>query len=99
MSVRQRIRDYLREREIRRLSVCQLEARRAGDKAKERAFDQARVQAIRERSDAQIERMEVRMGLRARTAIKRRVMGAFCRGLLPASVVTFVFRLFRLRSL
>ena len=32
-----------------------------------------------------------------RTAIKRFVMTAYCRGLLPASVVTFVFRVFRLK--
>lgn len=99
MNLPQRIRDYLREREIRRLSACQLEAREAGDKAKERAFDQARMTAIRERSAGQVQRMEVHMGLRTRTAIKRHVMQAFWHGRLPASAVTFLFRVFRLRSL
>ena len=32
-----------------------------------------------------------------RTAIKRFVMTAYCWGLLPAAVVAFVFRVFRLK--
>jgi hypothetical protein len=34
-----------------------------------------------------------------RTAIKRAVMTAYCWGLLPARVVTFVFSVFRLKHL
>ena len=99
MNLPQRIRDYLREREIQRLSACVLEAILAHDKAKARQFDAVRMATIRERSAGQVERMEVRKGLRTRTAIKRHVMQAFWHGRLPASVVTFVFRVFRLRSL
>lgn len=68
MSIRQRIRDYLREREIRRLSAGQMEARRAGDKAKERQFDAMRMHTIKERSAGQWARInaraEKRMGVR-----------------------------------
>ena len=62
-----RIRDYLHEREIRRLSACQLEARKAGDKAKERHFDAARMQAIRERSAGQWARMDAKFMSRAKS--------------------------------
>jgi len=55
--------------------------------------------AISERSPAQVERMERRMGLRTRTTIKRSVMGAFLRGSMPAWAVVLVFRLFKLRRL
>lgn len=37
--------------------------------------------------------------LTARRAVKRGAMWAFCRHLIPAWAVTFLFRLFRLRSL
>ena len=36
-------------------------------------------------------------GFDMRTAIKRTVMTAYCRGLAPAWLVTFVFRVFRLK--
>ena len=63
--IRQRIADWCREREIRRLSRKVLESYRAGDIATARLFDSVRCNAIRDRSAAQIERMERRKGLRA----------------------------------
>lgn len=99
MSIRQRIRDYLREREIDRLAAGCREAMDAGDKAKAPHFFQQMSRAIAARSREQVERMEISQGLRARTTIKQHLMRGYCCGLIPASVVTFVFRLFRLRSL
>lgn len=64
MSIKQRVRDWLREREIRRLSAGELEAIHAGDVAKADHFRAARYQAIRERSPGQIVRMERSRGLR-----------------------------------
>ena len=68
MNIPQRIRDYLREREIRRLSACEIEALLAGDKAKAGHFDNARMQTIRERSAGQWARInaqaKARMGVR-----------------------------------
>lgn len=59
-----RLADWSREREIRRLSRKVLESYRAGDIATARLFDSARCDAIRDRSEAQVERMERREGLR-----------------------------------
>lgn len=59
-----RLADWFREREIRRLSRKVLESYRAGDIATARLFDSARCDAIRDRSEAQIARMERRQGLR-----------------------------------
>ena len=68
MNIRQRIRDYLREREIQRLSACVLEAILAHDKAKARQFDAVRMQTIRGRSAGQWARIDARaekhMGVR-----------------------------------
>ena len=68
MNLPQWIRDYLREREIRRLSACEIEALLAGDKAKAKHFDAARMQAIRDRSAGQWVRIDARakarMGVR-----------------------------------
>jgi hypothetical protein len=94
--MKQRILDYLREREIRRLSRAMLEAIQAGDAAKARRFDEARYEAIWARSPQQVERMEIRLGLRPR--IMGGVLVAFLCGHLPASVVSAVFRLLKLRS-
>lgn len=99
MSIKQRVRDWLREREIGRLSWCELEAISADDWAKAEHFRVARYQAIRERSPGQIVRMEVRKGLRPRQTIKRGVMAAYVRHWVPAALVTLVFRVFRLGRL
>ena len=99
MSIRTRIHDWLHEREIDRLAKGCREASLAGDKAKASQFFQQMGRAIAERSPEQVARMEINQGLRARTAIKQRVMHGYGRGLVPAPVVTFVFRLLRLRSL
>ena len=68
MNLPQRIRDYLREREIQRLSACVLEAILAHDKAKARQFDAVRMATIRERSAGQWARIDAqvkaRMGVR-----------------------------------
>lgn len=95
----QRLRDWLHEREIARLSTACKEAYTAGDKAKASHFFQQMGRAISERSPEQVWRMEERMGLRARTTIKRGVMCAFLRGAMPAWVVVLAFRLFKLRRL
>ena len=68
MNLPQRIRDYLREREIQRLSACEIEALLACDKAKARHFDNARMQAIRERSSGQWARIDARA--RARMGVR-----------------------------
>jgi|GEM_PF-2977452 len=95
----QRLRDWPHEREIARLSTACKEAYTAGDKAKASHFFHQMGRAISERSPEQVERMELRMGLRARTTIKRSVMGAFLRGVIPAWAVVLAFRLFKLRRL
>lgn len=94
-----RFRDFLHEREIARLAKSCAEAYEAGDKAKATHFFHGMRRAISERSSAQVRRMERRMGLHSRTAIKRNVMGAFLRGWLPAGVVAAAFRIFKLRGL
>jgi hypothetical protein len=95
----QRVRDWLYEREIDRLGKACAEAYEAGDKAKATHFFRGMQRAISERSPDQVARMERRMGLHPRTAIKRNVMGAFLRGWLPAGVVAAAFRIFKLRGL
>ena len=75
MNIRQRISDYLREREIRRLSACMCEAFDAHDKAKARAFDAMRVQAVLGRSDAQVERME-QCQMKSMDPLSRRIFEA-----------------------
>lgn len=95
----QRFRDWLHEHEIERLSTACKEAYAAGDKAKASHFFQQMRRAINARSPEQVERMELRIGLRARTTIKRSVMDAFLRGAVPAWAVVLVFRLFKLRRL
>lgn len=57
----QRLRDWLHEREIARLSTACKEAYAAGDKAKASHFFQQMGRAISERSPDQVERMERRM--------------------------------------
>lgn len=99
MSILQRIRDWRHARLIRRLADRCCAARTAGDRIRTRLYWYLMIDAVKARSAGQVARMELRAGLRTRTAIKQHVMRAFWRGLLPASVVTFVFRLFRLRSL
>lgn len=60
----QRLRDWLHEREIARLSTACKEAYMAGDKAKASHFFQQMVRAISERSPEQIERLERAQGMR-----------------------------------
>ena len=95
----QRFRDWMHERAIARLSASCREAYEVGDKAKASQFFQQMRRAISERSPAQVERMELRKGLRIRTTIKRSVMGAFLRGAMPAWIVVLAFRVFKLRRL
>ena len=75
MNLPQRIRDYLREREIRRLSACMCEAFEARDVATARVFDAMRVQAVLGRSDAQVERMEQRQ-MKSMDPLSRRIFEA-----------------------
>lgn len=95
----QRIKDWLHEREIARLTEVCREAYAAGDKAKARHFFHAMGRAIAARSPGAIVRMEERKGLRFRRSLKRRAMDSFCSGRVPAWLVAVVFRLFKLRSL
>ena len=60
----QRLRDWLHEREIARLSKACKEAYAAGDKAKASHFFQQMGRAISERSPEQIERLERAQGMR-----------------------------------
>lgn len=60
----QRLRDWLHEREIARLSMACKEAYAGADKAKASHFFQQMRRAISERSPAQVERMERAQGLR-----------------------------------
>lgn len=64
MSLAQRLRDWLHEREIARLSKACKEAYVAGDKAKASHFFQQMGRAISERSPEQIERLERAQGMR-----------------------------------
>lgn len=64
MSIKHRLRDWLREREVRRLSSACEEAYQARDKAKfSHFFQQLRV-AASARSPEQVARMERAKGLR-----------------------------------
>ena len=60
----QRLRDWLHEREIARLSKACKEAYAAGDKAKASHFFQQMGRAINERSPEQVARMERAQGMR-----------------------------------
>lgn len=62
--IRQRIADYLREREIADLSRAMLEAMQDGYSGHARKLDKLRMDLIRGRSPGQVRRMERRMGLR-----------------------------------
>jgi hypothetical protein len=95
----QRLHDWRHERYINRLAAKCSVASAAGDRIRTRVYWRLMVDAVKARSPQQIERMEARMDFNVRRTIKRRLMDAFLRGLLPASLVAFVFRLFRLRSL
>ena len=64
MSIKQRVRDWLREREIRRLSARCKEAIARGDRVSGRAWWSLMAKAISERSLAQVERMNRARGLR-----------------------------------
>jgi hypothetical protein len=94
----QRLRDWRREHCIRSLSAQFLEAYSAGDKAKARHFDQLRLIEIRLRSPQQVERMESNLGTRIRRTVKGRTMNAFLHGYIPATLVTALFRVLRLRG-
>lgn len=64
MSIRIRIRDWLHEREIRKLGHHCAEAMAAGRREEARLLWLAQCKAINERSPSQVARMERRMGLR-----------------------------------
>lgn len=99
MSIRIRIQDWLLEREIRKLGHHFIEARAAGRREEAALLWAAQVKAINSRSPAQVARMESKMGIRSRRAIKQKVMTAFLFGFLPAPMVIVLFKLFRLRGL
>lgn len=63
MNLPQRLRDWLHEREIRRLGKACAEAIRAHDDAKTLHFWTAQNAAINARSPSQVQRMERRRGL------------------------------------
>jgi hypothetical protein len=94
----QRIRDWNRERRIRRLSAQFLDAYRAGNKVSARGIDAARLAEIRSRSSEQIERMESNLATRIRRVVKVFTMDAFLHRHIPASLVTALFRVLRLRG-
>lgn len=93
----QRYRDWRLERRIKRLGARCKTALDVGDKPHARELWLQMGQAMAQRSPGQVERMEIRAGLR--TTIKRRTFAAFCHGLMPAWAVRAVFRMFRLRGL
>lgn len=64
MSIKQRVRDWVREREIDRLAKGCAEAYESGDRAKAGHFYHAMRRAISRRSPGQIGRMERSRGLR-----------------------------------
>lgn len=99
MILLQRFRDWRHERYIAHLGVrCKL-AYALGDRIKARVYWWLLTGAIQRRSAAQVVRMERRMGLHPRTAIKRGLMHSFLHGRIPSILVTTIFRLLRLRSL
>ena len=59
-----RLNDERLERHIQFLTELEITAIRAGDRAKARALELARLAAIRCRSQSQVERMERWMGIR-----------------------------------
>lgn len=59
-----RLNDKRLERHISFLTECELAALHAGDQPQARAFELARLAAIRCRSNSQVERMERARGLR-----------------------------------
>ena len=95
----QHIEDWRRERRIDRLRQ-QCEALcRTGQRREAAAAFAALTAECKARSRQQVARMERRIGMRPRTAIKRAVFAGYCHRMLPAGLVAIAFRALRLRGL
>lgn len=90
--------DARHERHIQDLGKACVTAHAAGDRNAASAFWEQMRQAIAERSQTQIRRMEASMGLRMRRQVKSRLMAGFCHGVVPAAVVESTFRLLDLQG-
>ena len=115
--MKQRIRDFLHERAIKRQNRVFIDAQKSGTPGdKTREWEKLRTLLLH-RSPEQVRRMELaqfrkldphaqqtfmdsleRDGIMPRTTIKRGVMAAFLRGLVPAWMVRIAFRVFKLRG-